>query len=726
MKQALEWKLGYSGNKEIVPQQWIPATVPGAVQLDIAAVENYPDYRFSDNFKRFRWMEDLFYTYQTCFVRPELPQGQRLWFVSQGIDYQFEIKFNNQVLYVQEGMFASVELDLTDYLLKQNKLEILIYPVPKRPNCPDDHSQAAHVCKPAVSYGWDWHPRLIPLGIWDETYLETRSESYLIQVFPSYLLNDDFSVVEITLDIQAVLKFNCLYNWVLYDKNRNETLQLDGKMESGFKKTCRLENPQLWWTHDHGEPALYHSVFTLKDESGKVLQVKTQKIGFRRIRLVMNEGAWDEPKTFPKTRSVPPAQFELNGRRIFVKGSNWVNPEIFFGTITPERYRQLIEIAKETNFNILRVWGGAIVNKETFFEICDELGLLVWQEFPLACNAYPDESHYLSVLKQEATSILLRLRQHPCIALWCGGNELFNSWSRMTDQSMALRLLNALCLEYDPHTPFIPTSPLFGMGHGNYIFRWENRDIFETIRESRNTAYSEFGMPGISSREVLEKIIPADELFPPKAATAWETHHAFASWDVEPTTWLCQNILNDYFGEAKTLDELIQQSQLLQSEGYKAIFEEARRQKPYCSMALNWCFNEAWPAAANNSLIAYPAIVKPALAAVRNACRPVCASARFPKFLWEEGECFYADIFLLNDSFYPVESQTLIVKLHTETESIPILEWKTSKIEPNTNSEGPTARFRLPKISVDRFLITVESIENQHYNSEYVFLYKHK
>ncbi len=172
------------------------------------------------------------------------------------------------------------------------------------------------------------------------------------------------------------------------------------------------------------------------------------------------------------TRSSPPAQFELNGRRIFAKGSNWVNPEVYWGTITDKRYETLVRYGKEMNFNIFRVWGGAIVNKESFFNYCDKLGILVWQDFPLACNNYWDDKYYISILKQEATSIVKRGRKHACLALWNGGNELFNSWSGMTEQSHALRMLNGVCFDLDKLTPFNNSAPVMGMKHGPYFFKY--------------------------------------------------------------------------------------------------------------------------------------------------------------------------------------------------------------------------------------------------------------
>lgn len=722
----LDWLLAYSEKFDSELSEFVHAKVPGAVQLDIAHAENYPDYNYGDNYKMFRWMEDLFYTYRTEFGKPELTEDYRLWFVSKGIDYKFEIWLNNKKIFEQEGMFSYVEVDLTDYLEQKNILAIKIFPVPKRTGYPEDRTQASNVVKPAVSYGWDWHPRLIPLGIWDETFLEQRQSNYITDLHVNYTLSDDFSFANILLSVEGFIKPESTFLWELKDIYGNTVSSLRGRISNSFETNCVFQNPHLWWSHDYGIPYLYTSIFHLFDSQNQQIQIIKKQIGFRKVQMVMNDGAWDEPKEFPKSRSVAPAQILLNGKKIFAKGTNWVNPEIFPGIITHERYEELLKIVVETNFNIVRTWGGSIVNKESFFDLCDVMGILVWQEFSLACNNYPDEPNYLSVLENEATAIIKRLRKHPSVILWCGGNELFNKWSGMNDQSLALRLLNSLCLKYDPNTPYIPTSPLFGMGHGNYVFKWQGEDVFQMMNRSKNTAYSEFGLSGISPKSVLESIIPEKELFPPKNGTAWEEHHAYKAWDANPNTWLCQNILTEYMGEAKSLDELIYQSQLIQSEGYKAIYEEARRKKPYTSMALNWCFNEPWPAAANNSLVVYPAIPKPALYAVQKSCRPVCISARISKFDWKEDEYFFAEIWILNDTFSEIESKRILVKLHGEGDEILIMEWQSVIVESNRNLHGPTIRFQLPKWNVGQFKLKLEVQDYPELNSEYTLMYKKK
>ena len=722
----LEWKVGYSSEKSKAPLKYVPSQVPGAVQLDIAKAEKYPSYEYADNYKMFAWMEDQFYTYLATFKKPVLKESERLFFVSKGIDYRFEIYINEKPIHQQEGMFTYVDIDITDFLKEVNELKIIVYPVPKMVKQPVDRSQAANVVKPAVSYEWDWHPRLVPLGIWDETGLDVRNRSHLTDIHVSYTVNDSFDKAFIQLQGEGRNVKGLTYSWMLQDQTGKTVLTQTGKIADDLfiGDSIVFNNPVLWFPHDHGTPYLYTSSIRLLDPSGNVTDTKTNKIGFKRVRLVMNEGAWIEPVDFPKSRSVPPAQFEVNGKRIFAKGSNWVNPEIFPGIITRERYAELIDLAVGLNFNIFRIWGGGIINKESFFELCDERGILVWEEFPLACNNYPDDPHYLKILRQEATSIIKRLRKHPSIALWCGGNELFNNWSGMTDQSLPLRLLNSLCLELNPTVPYNPTSPLMGMGHGCYLFKYlDGTEVFENMNKARFTAYTEFGVPGMSPVEVLKKIIPANDLFPPRDHTAWRDHHAFGAWVGD--TWLSLNDIESYFGKASNLETLVQQSQLMQSEGYKAIFEEARRQKPYCAMALNWCYNEPWPAAVNNSILVYPSIKKPAYDAVSASCRPVLASARFSKFQWNEGEDFFADVYVLNDTFKDVTSLKISVKLKSAKGEEVILKWESPVSKSNTNVAGPTVRFCLPYWeNTDRFDVILDVEGHPEYNSSYTLLYK--
>jgi beta-mannosidase len=718
----LDWRVGHHDDRSTRPQTWCPAKVPGAVQLDYAKAHNWPPYWYDENFKQYTWMEDEFWTYRSTFAKPKLKSDERLFFISKGIDYEFSISLNGEEIFYQEGMFKPVELDLTDVLSEENELRVTIFPAPKSRPEPVDKTQADQSVKPAVSYGWDWHPRLIPLGIWDETFLHIRKNSYLTDVHLDYTLSEDLKSARIRLAVQGEKLIGKTFRWTLFAANETIIFKTNGSASENFQLDKQLDNIELWWPHDHGRPALYTSRFELLKNEHSIDQ-RQFKIGFRQIHLVMNDGAWDEPSTFPKTRSVPPIQLEINGRAIFAKGSNWVPPEIFPGIITKERYEELIDLAVEANFNILRIWGGGFINKESFYELCDEKGILVWQDFPLACNDYKDTPKYLSTLDHEATAIIKRIRQHACLALWCGGNELFNNWSRMTDQSRALRLLNSLCLHYDPKTPFIASTPLMGMGHGHYVFydKEADEEVFQVMNRARNTAYTEFGMPSPSNLAVLKSFIPEDELWPPKPGGVWESHHAFNAWLGD--TWLMRDVIEKYFGPCENLEQLVEYGQILQCEGYKAIFEEARRQKPYCAMALNWCYNEPWPTAANNSLLNWPGIKKPAFEAVKQACRPVTVNLKAAKFAWSQDENFEAELWLLNDSAFAIPAGQ--VSIHVEGErKIELNSWEYSQVPANQNLKGPRISINISNIHMRILNISLHASSTQVQSSSYTFMLK--
>ena len=726
MRKELIWYVGFSKTENTSPERRVIATVPGAVQLDFAKAEGWENYTCADNYKDYSWMEDVYWSYSTKLDFSDLNQDERLFFVCKGVDYRFKVKLDKQIIHDQEGMFTPFEVDLTDISSPGDELEILIYPAPKRVGALPDRTQADQCCKPAVSYGWDWHPRLIPLGIWDETYLEARPAYHIKNCEVTYDINENLSHANVQLRIQFSNAGQGKIVWRFFDRCLNLVYETEKPVDTRSSiMDFNLENPELWWPNGQGEQVLYSSVVELYDCKGSQLSKFQSRIGFRTIKLVMHPGAWDSSADFPKTRCNPPVTLEINGRQIFCKGSNWVNLEIFPGIITEDTYKPLVKMAKEANMNIFRSWGGGIINKESFFDLCDENGILVWQEFPLACNNYIGTPAYLKVLDQESRSIIKRLRSHACLAIWCGGNELFNSWSGMTDQSLTLRLLDRNCFDLDPKTPFIMTSPLSGMGHGHYLFRSDDgKEVFERMQKASNTAYTEFGCPGPSPAEYLKRFIPEDELYPPRPGTSWEAHHAFRAW--EGNTWLTPETVEYYFGPSNTLEELVERGQLLQSEGYKSIFEEARRQKPVCSMALNWCYNEPWPTAANNSIINWPAEPKPGFYAVKAACRPVLASARIPKFQWNEGEVFSPELWVLNDSPSKLPVGRIEVFLKFADEEIFLLAWDYPELEPNINIPGPVIRFPLPSKKSDRMILVLKAVHDEEMNSEYTLLYKTK
>lgn len=725
---ALSWRVGPHQTRDAIPAEWVPATVPGAVQLDWARAHAWPPYWQAENFRAYDGLEDFFWTYETTLVPPQLASGERFFFVCGGVDYAFEVLLNDQRLHQQQGMFTPVEIELTGRARTGDVLRIVVHPAPKSVTAPTDRGQANRSCKPTVSYGWDFHPRLIPLGIWQEAGLEIRPASFLRDATVEYQLSRDFLRADLSaaVTLSADSKSTRL-RWSVSAPNGTELFH----RETGCQGlTCialkaAIEQPALWWPHEQGEPALHTSTIELCDEHGAVLDRRTQRIGFRSVRLVMAPNQWDDPVGFPKSRSHPPMTLEINGRTIFAKGANWVSPEIFPGLLRRETYVPLLAAARGAHFNLLRLWGGAPAQKESFYELCDEAGLMVWQEFPLACNCYPDDSDYLRVLDQESRSLIARLKPHACVVIWCGGNELFNHWSGMTDQALPLRLLASNCFRLDPGRPFFPTLPVEGVGHGHYIFRdpRTGEEAWALFQKARCTAYTEFGVPGPASAEILRAIIPADELYPPRHDSSWQAHHAAGAWMEE--SHLYPDVIAHYFGPTRTLEELVERGQLLQSEGYKGLYEEARRQKPAASMALCWCLNEPWPAAANLSVISWPARPKPALAAIAAACRPLLASARIRKFAWVEGEVFDPQLWWLNDTPERQEPGAIEARIETSDGRIfPLLRWAGESLEANRNLAGPTLHWALPNLGGDRFTLILATPDRPEAASRYVLAFR--
>ena len=713
----LNWQVGWTADPSQPPTRFVPATVPGAVQLDWARAEGWPPYWQGENFRQYDWLADQFWIYRTTLPNRPLAADERLFLVSHGVDYECEVRVNGQPRHRQAGMHTPFEIDLTADAAKGGTLEVVIFPAPPGEAQPLTEHRPRTDCKPPVAYGWDFQPRLIPLGIWDETKLEVRPAAYLRRAELFYTLAPDFSAAELRLE--AEIAGHGRVRWQLAEASGTVVVHADNSV------TARLDRPNLWWPNGEGEPVLYRLQVELLDDRGRVLDTHHSRVGFRQVRLVMLETGWNGGSP-PVTQAEPPTTFEINGRRIFAKGSNWAPPEIFPGTVTADTYRPLLQMAKAAHMNLLRCWGGGFVNKDSFFDLCDELGIMVWQEFTRACNQYADTPAYLTVLDQESRAIIRRLRPHPALVLWCGGNELFNGWSKNTEQDLHMRLVARNCFDLDPTRPYIHTSPIMGIGHGGYWFEqsaWEDSNVFRLYAQSNRTAYCEFGVPATPSAASLRRFIPDAELFPPRRATSWQTHFGFAAWGGDPNSWLMPAILEKYFGPAKDLTDLVRQSQLLQSVGYQAIFEEARRQKPRAAMALNWCFNEPWPCAANNSLIAWPAEPKPALATVAASLRPVLASARIPRFDWEPGAPFSVELFLLNDAPHGVDPLEFVVTLQAGAHRSPLGHWACPGSAAGTNCPGPVLHGLVPQRSGETFELVLDVVNQPELSSSYTLTF---
>ncbi len=728
-KTLFNWTLSHTSDLSILPKDKIPAEVPGAVQLDYAKALNYKPYYYALNFKQFDWMEDEYFIYETE-LDFSLSKDEHASVCFMGIDYSYEIFISGKSAYKGEGMFTPVEIDVTQYSGKKCDLKVIIDPIPKFPGMPKNRSQAKACCKPDSAYGWDWHPRLVPSGIWDEAYLKISKIGSPEKLEASYRLSDDLKEVSVYAEVSVYGDADisaCLIS--PYGKTVCESgckNYSDGKASFEF----RLSNPELWYPRGYGKQPIY----TLKITGSETIE---RKIGFRASKLVRNTGAEIFESAFPKGPIAAPMTIEINGKRIFAKGSNWVNTEIFPSMMTKDRYDELIDLAVGANMNIFRMWGGQCINHEYFYEKCDELGIMIWQEFMLSCNLYPDTDDYLSVLKQEATTIIKRLRTHPCLAFWCGGNELFNSWSGLTCQSHPLRLLDSLCYEHDRFTPFNMTSPLHGVTHGSYLkvqFPDNERkkgdyshgeEFICALKRSKSTAYTEFGCNGSSPRDYILKYIMDEENYLDcnENNEIWTAHHAFKAWT--ESSWLGIPEVVHFFGGYESVDDLVEKSIYLQDLCYKSMFEEMRRQAPLCSMAVNWDFNEPWPCAAGNSLVNWPAEPKSCLKTVGEALRPTILSLEAPRNRYLTGEILPGKIWMLNDSDDIQNECSANVYLIAGSDKKLIASVKTPKTDARTNSEGESFELLIKESLPERFSISIEC-DNAAMNSCYNFVHNTK
>ncbi len=727
-KINLSWTLSHTPNISTPSRHRVPASVPGDVQLDYARAEGYAPYYYGLGFRQFDWMEDEYFIYESE-LHFECSARERAFLCFEGINYAYEILLDGRSVCRGEGMFTPVEIDITGYSGKAVPLQVVLDPIPK---CCEERTrdQARESCKPASSYGWDWHPRLVPTGLWGEAYIKTVPLGAPLRIEAAYTLSEALDRVDICAELYLCGECEAVVELI---DPRGDICASTAKFIDGCGSvTLSLDNPELWYPRGYGEQPIY----TFCVRSGG--ECAERRLGFRRSRLVRNA---DDALRFERggaaNSALPaPATIEINGVRIFAKGSNWVNTEIFPSMITDSRYDELLQLAYDANMNILRMWGGQFINREHFYGRCDELGIMIWQEFMLSCNCHPDNDRYLSVLEQEALTIIKRLRTHPCLAFWCGGNELFNSWSGLSEQSLPLRLLSKLCYENDRHTPFNMTSPLHGMAHGTYMkviladreseeAEQEGAEEFiEQVKREDYTAFTEFGCNGGATPEYIKKYIMDESDYNDCSSSneVWRAHHAFGAFGTP--CWLGKGEVGYYFGSWRDVDDLMEKTLFLQALTYKSMFEEMRRRWPYCSMALNWDFNEPWPCAAGNSLINWPAEPKPCYFAVAEALRPRMLSLEAQRNRYLTGEMLTGTVWMLNDSAAAQDSISAEIYLVDGDKKTLLARVDIPAAAPRQNSRGDSFSFRVDEGLPERFSITVESQACPVLNSIYDFVHK--
>ncbi len=584
---------------------WLPARVPGCVHTDLRRNKRIPDPFWGDNEKQLQWIEESDWLYRTEFTLPPAFRGRKhIELVFEGLDTLARIRLNGREIGRSESMFLGYRFEVGSLLKPRgNVLEITFlnpmdYIRKLQAETPDAYHEwndavggCSFIRKEQCAFGWDWGPRFATSGIYLPIYLEAWEENRIESVRVVQKHRGD--LVELDLETKTSTNTGTFRG----------TVSLDGKVVSRFDdlKTS-INNPRLWWPNGHGTQPLYEVRLELVIE-GRVVDVWQKKIGLRTIVLDRHPDEFGE--TF---------QFVVNGRTIFAKGANWIPAHSFVTEAGHALYDDVLTSAVEAGMNMLRVWGGGIYEKEEFYDLCDEKGLLVWQDFMFACALYPGTPEFLALVKQEAAYQVQRLAHRASLALWCGNNEIEQMPQEIVKtparkkayDDIFYRVLPEAVAKYDGTTPYWPCSPHnpegYEKGHNNeragdchFWDVWHARFPVSRYEEQNFRFCSEFGMQSYSSPEVAETYCDPENfnVFGPEM----ENHQKNGAGNL---------IILDYVSRLYRFPSdyaaLAYLSQLNQAYCMKFGIEHFRRSSPRTMGALYWQINDCWPVASWSSL----------------------------------------------------------------------------------------------------------------------------
>ncbi|MGH2347617.1 MAG: glycoside hydrolase family 2 protein, partial [Chloroflexota bacterium] len=417
---------------------WLPVAVPGDVHRALLDAGRIEDPFYDRNEEACTWMEEREWWYRLDFAGPHEPlqPDERLQLVFHGLDTYATIWLNGKELGRHANMFREAVFDVTDDLRigDRNTLAICF-------DRPLDHVNGLNIStwgrntervamrKAQFGYGWDWGPRLPTIGIWRPVELRRQRQASIGGVhFATTAIDRDQeqAVVQVRVDVDRFAATAPLtITLSLSDDQGGDspvaaaTLHLSGEQgEATVSTYLKIDRPRLWWTHDLGQPIL-HTLTTTLSQDDRELDRQETRVGIRTLVLDQSVDVEERGCRF--------FRFVLNGVPIFTKGADWVPADSFVGAIPNQRYRMLIETARDANMNMLRVWGGGIYEHDIFYDLCDQEGILVWQDFMFACAMYPEhDEDFAAEVADEAAYQVRRLRSRPCLAIWCGNNE--NQW----------------------------------------------------------------------------------------------------------------------------------------------------------------------------------------------------------------------------------------------------------------------------------------------------------
>lgn len=593
--------------RSIHSQEFLPATVPGNVYSDLLDNGAIEDPFIGTNETKVQWVSDSTWVYQSRFeATPNVLNKDNIRLNFEGLDTYAKVYLNDHLILTSDNAFRNYKVPINDFILSKNTLSIKFTPTRLKEEIEKNKLKYTlpeggriFTRKAQFQYGWDWGPSLNTMGIWKDVSLNAWDDAKIENVFlkkKSYTEDQAKITAKITLsnppkEPTLIVVSAAGKDFSLPIQARNQTKQFDIPLT--------IDNPKFWWPHNLGEPYLYEIEVKLL-KADVVTDNMTVNHGIRNVSLVTDEDQYGQS-----------FYFNVNGTPVYIKGANYIPQHSLQNRVTDEHYETLLNDVVEANMNMLRVWGGGIYENDIFYDLCDQKGLLVWQDFMYACAMYPGDDQFLQNAKHEAEDQLFRLRNHPSIVLFCGNNESSEGWHRWGWQNGKtttqkdkiwndyLKLFDSLLpslVAKHTQVDYWESSPKYGRGNPKYKFEgdahdwwvWHDGYPFEHFENAVPRFMSEFGFQSFPSAEVLKLINTSEEIkMDTEGVKSHQKHHrGFELMDLY--------MERDYSIPNNDKDYIFL-SQLVQARGMRLGIEAHRRSKPYNMGTLYWQLNDCWP-----------------------------------------------------------------------------------------------------------------------------------
>jgi len=683
---------------------WIDVSAPGDTYLALVGAGRLAHPYRGRGEAAAEWVRHREWWWHTSLEAPRAVEGETIELVFEGLDTFADIYLDTKKIGAADNMFRSWRFDVTQFADgKRHDLAVCFHPsalvlagksLPTWEVVTDRISKSRRtlVRKAQFGWGWDWGPDLPTVGIWRPVRLEHKAAPAVLSVgFKTLYLTPKVAKVRVDVELSADARVDV----ELRAPNGGATAHASRQGSGAL--TITVEQPQLWWTHDLGAQPLYTLI--ARTQGGAEF---TRKVGIRTIALDQSPDPDEPGATF--------FRFVLNGVAIFARGVCWVPANSFVAEIEDSKYRDLLERAADANMNMIRIWGGGIYEPDIFYDECDRLGLLVWQDFMFACAPYPDDPAFTENVRREIEEQVCRLRAHACLALWCGNNEnqaiqYFNNLR--TGRAEALgglaiydELIPTVLGMLDADAPYWPSSPWGGASpnsmDGGDVHNWTvwhgiplvsdagpiggfdtspEGVAFTRYAEDMARFVSEFGIQAAPDLATLQRWMPPSDLL--------LDSQGFLD-RIKDIADKATALMLPVTGRATNLGDYIDYTMMTQAEGLKFGIEHFRRRKPHCSGALIWQYNDCWPCV-SWSLVDYDGVAKASYYAAKRAFAPVMAS--FKRLDRDDVE-----LWVTNDTIQPIRDTAIITLEHLSGG----MSWQVNQaIDIAPNSSAPVWKSRV-------------------------------